>query len=244
MIHTPGILRVGTALPDPPFEFMTPSLQPAGFDIDFMQAIAKELGLRWELSPFEATNFEDIFIGLNEGLYDVVASGATITEHRKSLSRFCSPYLRSGQSLVVNVEREPEIKSIDHLTGKVIGVQHGNTSESVVRELKKEKKVAEVKIYAYNEILKGLDDLEEGHISAFMKLEPVMRWFTKSWPHLKIVQTGITHELLAVAVQSSNEQLATAIEKGQKLLAARGELAILSKKWFPSSDPRETEVLA
>ena len=36
-------LKVGAALPDPPFEFMTKD-GPAGFDIALMQRIAEKLG--------------------------------------------------------------------------------------------------------------------------------------------------------------------------------------------------------
>jgi ABC-type amino acid transport substrate-binding protein len=40
----PGVLCVGSALPDPPFEFMDGG-NPRGFGVALMQSIATELGL-------------------------------------------------------------------------------------------------------------------------------------------------------------------------------------------------------
>jgi ABC-type amino acid transport substrate-binding protein len=43
-----AVLKVGAALPDPPFEFVTDA-SPAGFDIPLMQHIASQLGRTWQL---------------------------------------------------------------------------------------------------------------------------------------------------------------------------------------------------
>lgn len=236
-----GVLRIGSAFPDPPFE--VEGSIPSGFDVELIQLIAKELGLNCEFYRYEKADFNGIFDGLETGEYDAVISGATITDQRLKFARFCSPYLRSGQSLVVNIDHLPAVQSMDDLMGGVIGVQLGNTSEPVARQLHQAGKVSDVKVYAYDQILQALDDLEREKISAFMKLEPVMRWLTRNRPRLKVVQTKITHELLAIAVRRSNEQLATAIEKAQKAIGARGELQGLEKKWMASSDPKATEVL-
>ena len=49
---TAPVLRVGAALPDPPFEFMTKD-GPAGFDIALMKRIAEILGRKWQFVPYE-----------------------------------------------------------------------------------------------------------------------------------------------------------------------------------------------
>jgi ABC-type amino acid transport substrate-binding protein len=46
------VLRVGAALPDPPFEF-TANDGPAGFDITLMQHIAGMIGREWQLVPYK-----------------------------------------------------------------------------------------------------------------------------------------------------------------------------------------------
>jgi hypothetical protein len=97
-------LRVGAALPDPPFEFMT-SAGPVGFDVALMRRIAAQLGREWQLVRYTGADFNDIFGILDDGTYDCVASGATITPDRERIADFCAPYAISGQALVVDPSR-------------------------------------------------------------------------------------------------------------------------------------------
>jgi polar amino acid transport system substrate-binding protein len=233
-------LRVGAAFPDPPFEVV--GGPPTGVDVELMQAVARDLGLTWQLHRYDGADFDGIFAGLGER-YDVVASGATVTDYRKTLALWCEPYLRSGQSLVVNTDRTPGVRSTEDLAGLVLGVQKGNTSEPVACRLHANGKVKDVKVYAYHEILIALQDLEGGTIGAFMKLEPVMRWLTARRPALKVVETGITTELIAVAVELGENGLAAAINDAQRMLRDRGHLAEIAQRWLADSDPTATAVV-
>jgi ABC-type amino acid transport substrate-binding protein len=228
---THGILSVGSAIPDPPFELMLDGV-PAGLDIELMKAISKELDLVWQSCRYAGADFEGIYDGLDGGAWDCVASGATITPARQAKADFCSPYLVSGQSLVCNVERTPEIRSIKDLRGRVIAVQRGNTSEPVVERLKAQGAVADVRLYPYDGILAMLDDLETGRIDAVMKLAPVMHWLTRDRPHLRVVQEDITVERIAIAVRRGNTALRAAIEAAQQKLMSDGTLAQLTKRWI------------
>jgi polar amino acid transport system substrate-binding protein len=224
-------LKVGAALPDPPFEFITKD-DPAGFDIMLMQRIAEKLDREWRLVPYTGANFNGIFAGLNDGSYDCIASGATITPGRQKIADFCPPYVVSGQSLVVDTGRHPNVHGIADLKGLVIGVQQGNTSQPVAEKLVAEHRAARVRVYAYDEIEKALDDLSSGGCDAFMKLAPVTAWFVRDRPKLKVVETGITRELLGISVRKGNAALADAIGKAQAALTADGTLPALIKQWL------------
>ena len=227
------LLKVGAALPDPPFELMTRD-GPIGFDIMLMQRVAETLGRQWQLVPYKGANFNDIFAGLDDGSYDCVASGTTITPERQKAADFCAPYAVSGQSLVVDTSRHPDVRSTADLKGLVVGVQKGNTSEPVAEKLVAEGRAAHVRVYAYDKIEKALDELSTGGCDAFMKLTPVTAWFVRDRPKLKVVQTGITQELLGVCVRKSNTALADAIDKAQAALMADGTIPGLIKKWLGS----------
>jgi polar amino acid transport system substrate-binding protein len=235
-----GALRVGSALPDPPFELDGQEGGAVGFDPAVMQAVATALGRELVLVRYAADDFDGIFAGLDRGDYDVVASGATITEHRRTLARFCRPYVRSGQSLVVDRVRNPDLHGVDDLAGRTVGVQHGNTSEPVADDLARTGRIAGVRRYAYRDILTALDDLAAGRIDAFMKLEPVLRWLTRDRPPLAVVQTGITHEDLGVAVRGDDTGLAGRIDEALDGLRADGTLARLGRQWLGTGEPGST----
>jgi polar amino acid transport system substrate-binding protein len=224
-------LKVGAALPDPPFELKTKD-GPAGFDITLMQRIAEKLGRVWQLVPYEGADFNGIFAGLDAGTYDCIASGTTITPARQRIADFCVPYAVSGQSLVVDMSRHPSVHGIADLKGLVIGVQRGNTSEPVADKLVAEHRAARVRVYAYDEIEKALDDLSTGGCDAFMKLAPVTEWFVRDRPKLRVVETGITRERLGISVRKGNTALRDAIGEAQAALMADGTLPVLIKQWL------------
>lgn len=227
----PGTLSVGSALPDPPFEFVEGGTD-RGFDIALMQAIAAELGLQWRLVVYRGADFNDIFDGLSDGRMDCIASGTTVTPGRERQAAFCAPYLRSGQSLVCNVEATPQLRSIDDLSGLVLAVQEGNTSQPVAQRLKAEGRVGDVRVYAYHDIATMLDDLDAGKIAAIMKLAPVMHWLIRDRPHLRVVEERITQEDLAIATGLANEPLRRAIDEAQARLRDNGTLPHLIETWL------------
>jgi ABC-type amino acid transport substrate-binding protein len=224
-------LKVGAALPDPPFELMGTE-GPAGFDIELMRRISEKLGREWQLVPYKGADFNGIFAGLNDGSYDCVASGTTITSGRQAIADFCTPYCVSGQSLVVDAARHPNVHSIDDLRGLVIGVQRGNTSQPVAEKLVADGRAAHVRLYAYDEIETALGDLSAGGCDAFMKLAPVTHWLVRDRPKLRVVQTGITREILGACVRKGDTALRDAINSAQATLAKDGTLAALIKQWL------------
>jgi polar amino acid transport system substrate-binding protein len=227
----PRTLKVGVALPDPPFELMDGN-GPTGFDIALMQRIARHLGREWQLVRYEGADFNGIFAGLDSGAYDCIASGTTITPEREQVADFCQPYVLSGQSLVVDAVRLPNVRGIDDLNGLTIGVQRGNTSQPVADRLVAEHRAARVRVYAYDEIEMALADLTTGGCDVFMKLAPVTAWFVRDRPRLKVVETGITRERLGICVRKGDTVLRTAIDNAQANLVRDGMLPALINEWL------------
>jgi len=159
----PRTLKGGAALPDPPFDVMDRD-GPTGFDIALMQRIAQQLGHEWQLVRYEGADFNGIFAGLDSGAYDCIASGTTVTPEREQLADFCQPYAVSGQSLVVDTARLPNVNGISDLNGLTIGVQRGNTSQPVADRLVAEHRAARVRAYAYDQIEMALADLTTGGV--------------------------------------------------------------------------------
>jgi polar amino acid transport system substrate-binding protein len=227
----PGVLQVGSAFPDPPFEVEINGTD-TGFDADLMQHICQGLGLKWHLEKYTGDNFNGIFDGLTEGRFDAVASGTTITPDREQGVLFSDPYLEFNQALVVNVARTPEIKSVADLRGQVVGIQSGNTSDIVARKLLAAGDIQDIRYYPYHGILTALDDLSAGRIGAFIKLFPVAAWLVKDRRDLAVVEQIPTHEKLGIAFAKNNTELFTAVNKGLADMKASGLFDALSRKWL------------
>src|SRR5215210_1015680 len=230
----PGVLRVASAFPDPPFE-ITIDGKKRGFDVELMRLICEHLGLAQHQVECAGDDFNWIFDGLSDGSYDAVISGTTITPEREQVAIFSEPYLEFDQGLVVNVARNPQIKTIDDLHSRVVGIQVGNTSDLVARKLLGEGAIGDIKYYPYHGILTALDDLSAGHIGALIKLFPVVSWLVKDRQELAVIQQIPTHERLGVAFAKNNVALCEAVNKSLASIKERGMFDALRRKWLYAS---------
>jgi polar amino acid transport system substrate-binding protein len=227
----PGVLKVASAFPDPPFEVEIDGTE-TGFDAELMRSICRSLGLRWRLVKYTGDDFNGIFDGLAGGTCDAVISGTTITPAREQVALFSAPYLEFNQGLAVNAARTPGIKSLDDLRGQIVGIQTGNTSDIVARKLKAEGAIEAIKYYPYHGINDALDDLAAGRIGALIKLAPVLAWLVKDWPGLAVVKEIPTHEKLGIAFAKTNVRLCTAVNTALADLKRNGHFDALCRKWL------------
>ena len=223
------ILRVGAAFPDPPFNGTDGD---GGLDVDLLTALGDALGMTVEFVRYEGSDFNGIFDALNKGEYDCVASGTTVTPERAEKATFLPPYLISGQSLAVDTERFPGVRSIDDLADLTIGVQEGNTSQAIADELVAGGKAARVRVYDYGDIRTALTDLTTGGCDAFMKLAPVLTELVKAVPGVDVVQRGISTEDIAIAVPLADQRLLSRLTVAQAELEDDGTLQQIRRRWL------------
>jgi polar amino acid transport system substrate-binding protein len=143
-----------------------------------------------------------------------------------------APYLEFNQGLLVNVARNPQIKSIADLRGQVVGIQVGNTSDLVARKLKAEGAIEDIRYYPYHGILTALDDLCAGHIGALIKLFPVVSRLVKERRDLAVIQQIPTQEKLGIAFAKTNVGLCKAVNKTLANIKESGGFDGLYQKWF------------
>lgn len=224
---TPGVLKVASAFPDPPFE-----VEPdTGFDADLMQRICAALGLRWQLVKYDGQDFNGIFDGLGRD-YDAVISGTTVTPPREKVALFCAPYAVFNQGVAVSIARHPGIRSVAGLKGLTVGIQRGNTSDIVARKLLAEGIIAGIRYYPYAAIRTALNDLVGGAIGAVIKLHPVLVELVKGHAGLAVVCDVPTHEHIAIAVVPGNVALRDAIDAAQAKIVADPWFAATKAQWF------------
>ena len=69
----PGSLIVASAYPDPPFDIVRDGT-PTGFDLELMHAICAQLKRTMQPVRYPGSDFNGIFAGLEQGIYDAVIS--------------------------------------------------------------------------------------------------------------------------------------------------------------------------
>ena len=235
----PGTLIVASAYPDPPFDIMQDGT-PTGFDLELMRAICAQLKLTMRPVRYPGSDFNGIFAGLEQGAYDAVISGTTITPQRAQHVLFSKPYLTFNQGIAVNRRLSPHVAVEADLRGLVAGIQHGNTSDFVARRLKDEGIIADIRYYPYDGIGTAINDLEAGRIGLVIKLFPVISWLTKDRPQLAVALQAPTNEQLGIAFAKSNQSLCDAVNATLDALKRDGTFAALTARWFPNQTTRST----
>jgi polar amino acid transport system substrate-binding protein len=228
----PGVLVIESAYPDPPFDVMERGTA-TGFDIELMQAVCGQLGLALRPVSYSGDDFNGIFDGLAKGTCDAVISGTTITPERSAIARFSQPYLEFNQGIAVNRRRTPDVASTADLRGLTAGIQSGNTSDLVARDLLARGDIAGIRYYPYHGIAAALDDLEAGRIGLVIKLFPVISWLVKDRPQLSVAMQVPTHEKLGIAFAKDRVDLCGAVDAAIRTLRANGEFARLQARWLP-----------
>ena len=221
----PKSIKVATDATWPPMEMVDANKQIVGYDIDFLNAVAKEAGVAVE---FKNTAWDGIFAGLDSGQYDAIISSVTITDERKAKYDFTDAYTSIGQILVVP-KTDKTSKTIADLKGKKVGSQIGTTATMEI------KKVVGVESKTYDEIGLAFEDMAAGRIYGVVCDEPVAAHFAlqkKEYKEkFKIVGKPFTKEGYGIVVKKGNKELVDLLNKGIKAVKTKKLDTKIHTKW-------------
>lgn len=219
-------ITVGTSADFPPFEYVENG-QFVGFDMDLMREIAK-------LADFELKfvdmSFDSLIPALRAGQIDVVAAAMTITDERKQVVDFSTPYWTADQSIIVKANMDLTI-TVLYQKGR-IGVQTGTTGDLWCTDnLVGKGLLPEKNLKRYDTFVLALSDLLNGNIDAIVLDSPVANRFAALKP-VKVVGIIVTGEQYGIAVKKGNKELLDKINSAIKVLNETGKMAELIDKYF------------
>ncbi|MBV9877150.1 MAG: amino acid ABC transporter substrate-binding protein [Verrucomicrobia bacterium] len=224
----PGTLRIGTYFVNPPFEYVSKGAR-VGFEVDLMNEVAHRLGLA---PVFVNTQWEAILREMEQGRYDCIVGGITITPNRERILAWSTPYMTTTLSLVVNRAKSPGIRDIADLKNASIGVQAATTDYDAAIMMQKQGEIGGVKVYPFDRIEEAMADLEVGKITAVMKVAPVAAWLAAKRPNLRIVaQVPNDPQPLGIGFGEKNSGMVTAMNQVIVTMQQDGSLKRLKEKW-------------
>lgn len=213
---------VASSLDFEPFEFIKDG-KPTGFDIDLINAIAKQL-----CAPEpQITNigFDTILPQVQSGQQSIAISAITISDERKSTVDFSKPYFEADQSLLVG--KDSPITSVKDLTkDHRVGVAAGTTGEMWAKE-----NVKDATIQSFPTTGAAFQALVAGQIDGVINDHTV----TAEQEELgngKTVERISTGESYGIAVQKGNEALVKGLDMAIDELKANGEYEKIYATYF------------
>ena len=131
-----GVLRVGVKQDLPNFGYRDPeSNQYTGMEVEIAKKVAAELGVDIEFTPVTAQTRSAL---LDNGQLDMVIATFTITEERKELYNFTTPYYTDAVGFLVRKDSNIQ-SSWEALDGLTIGVTQGSIQWGLLEEIAAEK---------------------------------------------------------------------------------------------------------
>lgn len=223
-IKDSGTLKVGLEGTYPPFSFVDNDGKLAGFEVDFSEALAKELGVKAKLQP---TKWDGILAALESKRLDVVINQVTISEERKKKYDFSTPYTISGIQALTLKKNEGSIKTAADLAGKKVGVGLGTNYEQWLKD-----NVPKAIIKTYDDDPTKYQDLRVGRIDAILVDRLAAFELVAKAKDTAVTGEAFSRQESGVALRKGEPELLEAINKAIDTLRANGTLAKLSQKWF------------
>lgn len=124
-------IRIGVEGAYPPFSYVQPDGELAGFDIDIAKAIGEAMGAEVTLV---AQDWDGIIPALMAKKYDAIIASMSITEERKKKVNFSKRYYRTPAKFVTKKGAIPTF-SKEALKGKSVGVQRATVSDKYLSDV-------------------------------------------------------------------------------------------------------------
>jgi glutamine transport system substrate-binding protein len=219
-------LRVVTDAAYAPFEYQDKG-KVVGFDIDFINAVAKEAGYNVKV---EHVGWDPVFVEIKGKTADIGISAITITDERKQTYDFSAPYFLSKNEILV--PKNSDIKSAKDLKGKKVAVQNGTTGQEAVETLYG-KNNDNLKKFENNNL--AILELKGGGADAVVADNTVVETYVKNNPNdnFKFIEDdgAFANEFYGLMLPKGSK-LKADLDKGIKKVIDNGTYETLYKKWF------------
>jgi polar amino acid transport system substrate-binding protein len=222
-------IRVGISPTSPPVRFKELN-KVTGLEVDFAEALGKELGRRIE---FHELKFSNLIPELRANNIDIIMSGMSTTYIRGLQIDFSNSYLKVEQKALARAEDEKLYGSaLDVITAKkVVGAKENTTGEFLLMH---EFNNAQKRFFPSPE--KGAQALKKKQIDLLVLDSPYVSWLaSKNEKTLVALPFALSEENLAWAVRKGDTDFLNAINAALEKWKANGFWKETVTKWLPGS---------
>ncbi len=209
-----------------PFEFQNEDGEFVGIDLDLLEAISKDQGFEYELSPL---GFNAAVQALEAKQVDGVIAGMSITDERKEKFDFSNPYFDSGVVMAVAADNE-DITSYEDLKGQKVAVKTGTEGAAFAESIKDQYGFT---IVNFDDSANLYEDVKAGGTVACFEDYPVMGYAISQDIGLKMVTEKEQGSSYGFAVsKGENAELLEKFNTGLQNLIDSGEYQDILDKYI------------
>lgn len=228
-------LKIATEANYAPFVFLDKG-EITGFDVDFMNAVAKEADYEIELVN---VGWDPLFVEVKSELSDLGICAITINDEREQTYDFSVPYYLSTNEILV--PEGSDIKSAADLKNdKVVAVLGGTTGQEAVESIIG-KNHKNIKKFDNNNL--AILEMLSGGADAVVADNAVVQEYAKNNPDKKLVvisdKEGFDNEFYGLMFPKGSE-LKADFDVAVTTVLENGTYAAIYKEWFGAEPDVET----
>jgi polar amino acid transport system substrate-binding protein len=220
-----GVLVAGVKDSLPPFGYIDEkSRQIVGYDIDFINAIARKLGVKVELKPVTSASRMP---QLQESHIDIIAATMTKNPDRAKVIDFSNTYFFTGQKFIT---KKGAVHSVKDLEGKKIGTAKGSTSEQNVK-----KAIPTATVLSFDDYPQAFLALQQGKVAAVTTDEAILAGILAKAPNkgqFEIPAVQISDEPYGLGMRKGDRNFVEFVNKTILEMEKSGEAKNIFDKWF------------
>ncbi len=192
-----------------------------GFEKDFAEALAKEMGLT---SKFFQNQWDGLIPGLNREDYHIAINGLEVTNERKEKVLFSTPYYYTSEQIVVKNNTE-EYKSLKDLKGKNVGCLKFSLAENILEGH------GGINVRSYEGEANAFADLKNDRLDAVLVDEPIAI-YQASWnPEFKLTGEPVGRVVYACAMRLEDTLLLSKVNLAIESLVESKKLKDILCLW-------------
>ncbi len=228
--ETDNKLVMATNAEFPPYEYHEGD-DIVGIDAEIAAAIAEKLGMELEIADVA---FDSIIPGVQEGKYDMGMAGMTVTDERLEKVAFSDTYAKGVQ--VVIVKEGGDIKSLDDVEGKKVGVQQGTTGDIYASSSVEDGGYGEENVTKYENGALAVEALKAGKVDCVIIDNEPAKAYVKANEGLAILDTEYANEDYAICFAKENTELQKKVNDALKELIADGSVQKIVDKYINTDE--------
>ncbi|UEX81916.1 transporter substrate-binding domain-containing protein [Shinella zoogloeoides] len=228
-------LRFLTTVDFPPFNFIDQTGKLAGFHVDLVREICRELALT-EKCQIQAVTFPELEKALIDGNGEAVAAGIAVTTELRQRFAFSRPFMRLPARFAVAKKAAPAGETAAALDGKTVGVVGASAHEAMLKAF-----FPRIRAHAFADRAALLAALKDGKVEAIFGDGMQLAFWTSGsesagccrlfdGPYLSERFLG---EGMTIMLRKEDAALAGAIDHALLALSRNGRLQEIYLRYFP-----------
>lgn len=198
----------------------------SGFDVDVMDEVAKRTGFTLEKKPLP---FDGVLPALLAGQAQIGAASMSITDKRKEVVNFSTPYFRTG--IVLATRPDSPVQTVEDLKGRSVAVRTGSNNSQYMEQLPF---ANEIEIHRYNTTNEQLTAVLSGVDDAVANDGSILDFYISKQGEGKLEVRGplLTEDNYGYAVPKDRPDVKEAIDASLLAMVEDGTYAKIYQKYF------------